>query len=73
MKIDTSQPVLLEILQREDYWYFRINKKLVYITHQIHMAGLGSGIGFYVDPGVSINVKKLKVSKRGVNKAFSLN
>jgi hypothetical protein len=73
MKIDASQPILLEILERDGYWYFRINKKLVYITHQTHMADLGNGIGFYVDPGVSINVKKLKMSKRGINKAFSLN
>jgi hypothetical protein len=71
--IDTSKPILLEIRESNDYWFFRINKQLVYIAHQIHFAEKGNGIGFYLDPGVSIRVKKLQVSQKGLSKAFSLN
>ena len=73
LKIDLNKPVILELRESNDYWFFRVNKQLVYIAHQVHFASLGNGIGFYLDPGVGISVKKLQVSRRGLSKVFSLN
>ena len=72
-KIDLSRPVIIELRESNDYWFFRVNKQLVYIAHQVHFGSLGTGIGFYLDPGVGISVKKLQVSRRGLSKVFSLN
>jgi hypothetical protein len=64
---------VLEIREANGYWFFRVNKQLVYIAHQIHFAHKGVGLGFYLDPGVIARVKKLHVYRRPVNKAFSSN
>ena len=72
-KIDLSMPVVFELRESNDYWFFRINKQLVYMAHQIHFASIGAGVGFYLDPGVAISIKKLQISRRGLSKAFSLN
>ena len=72
-KIDLSRPVVFELRESNDYWFFRMNKQLVYIAHQIHFASIGAGVGFYLDPGVAISIKKLQISRRGLSKAFSLN
>jgi hypothetical protein len=64
---------VFELRESNDYWFFRINKQLVYIAHRIHFASIGAGVGFYLDPGVTISIKKLQISRRGLSKAFSLN
>ena len=73
MDVDLSKPVVMEIREANDYWFFRINKKLVYIGHQTHFAGKGGGVGFYLDPGVVARIKGLRVYKRPISKAFSSN
>lgn len=73
MDIDLSKPIVMEIREANDYWFFRINKKLVYIGHQTHFAAKGGGVGFYLDPGVVARIKGLRVSKRPISKAFSSN
>lgn len=60
--IGLSRSVVMEIREANGYWFFRINKKLVYIAHEIHFASKGCGIGFYLDPGVKVRIKKLRVS-----------
>ena len=71
--INRAKPVVLGIAEKYGYWSFYINKKLVYIGHQIHFSHLGNGIGFYLDPGVSITVQKIRITQKKTNKAFSLN
>jgi hypothetical protein len=70
-QIDLSRPVLMEMRKKNGYWLFRINKERAYIGHQSHFSSLGTGIGFYLDPGVSIRVKTLQVSRLVLSKASS--
>jgi len=67
------RPAILEIREVNGYWFFRVNKQLVYIAHEVHFANKGVGFGFYVDPGVKVRVKKLRVYKRLASKVFSSN
>jgi hypothetical protein len=67
------RPAILEIREKNGYWFFRVNKQLVYIAHEVHFANKGVGFGFYVDPGVKVRVKKLRVYKQLASKAVSSN
>lgn len=67
-----NRTVVLEIRESNGYWFFRVNKQLVYVAHEIHFASKGAGVGFYLDPGVKACIKKLWMAKRPLNKAFSL-
>ena len=71
--IGNTKEVAFEIREINNYFFFRINKQLVYIGHTSHFADLGSGFGFYVDPGVAASVKKIKIDRAISNKVFSLN
>lgn len=73
VQINTNKPVMLEVREGKGYWYFRMNKQLVYIGHQIHFSNKGSGMGFYLDPGVKIRISTFEVTQRYANKVFSLN
>ena len=68
-----SQTAVLEVREANGYWFFRVNQQLVYIAHEIHFAAKGAGIGFYLDPGVRVRIKKLRVARRPSSKAFSSN
>lgn len=68
-----ASTAVLEIREANGYWFFRVNKQLVYIGHEIHFATKGSGVGFYLDPGVKAVIKKLRVSRRLLSKASSSN
>ena len=70
--IEKTRKVFFEIRERDNYFFFRINKKLVYIGHISNFADLGEGFGIYLDPGVSATVKKIKITKAILNRAFSL-
>lgn len=73
LKRTGTRKVSFEIRECNNYFFFRINKKLAYIGHVSHFADMGEGVGFYVDPGVSATIKKLKISRLTSSKAFSLN
>jgi len=68
-----SRTAVLEIRETNGYWFFRVNKQLVYIAHEVHFAAKGAGIGFYLDPGVIVRVKKLRVTRHPISKVFSSN
>lgn len=70
---DTRKPVLLEIREHKGYFCFSVNRRTVYLAHCSHFADLGNGVGFYLDPGVSIRVKKFQVAQLvSPNTTFSL-
>ena len=62
VSIDPNQPILFEISRVDRYYFFRVNKQLVYISHIAHFTDMGRGIGFYLEPGIKICVKKLRIS-----------
>lgn len=60
--VNTEKRILMEIREDSGYFYFTINRRLAYIGHTSHFVNNGYGVGFYLDPGVSIKVKKLQVA-----------
>lgn len=53
----------LTIVKLQDYFYFLLNGKTIYISHASHFINLGNHYGFYVEPGIFIKCHLARLSK----------
>ena len=60
-----NQKCFLSLMLLEDYYYFFLHEysRPVYICHRSHLHSEGNRFGFYVEPGIIIWAKNIKIQR----------
>jgi hypothetical protein len=58
-----AQPIELTICKLNSYFYFLLNRELIYLCEKSHFAEHGSYFGFYIEPGLHIRSSSISVHK----------
>ncbi len=67
--LSTSYPVNLAVLKLDNYFYFLVERQLMYICEQSHMANEGNGFGYYIEPGLFIRSSYMTVNRLTLNES----
>jgi len=67
--LSTSYPVNLAVLKLDNYFYFLVERQLMYICEQSHMANEGNGFGYYIEPGLFIRSSYMTVNRLALNES----
>ena len=62
---ETGSKQFFSIMLLNDYYYFFLHKyqRPIYICHKSHMQSEGNRFGFYIEPGLTIRVDKIKIER----------
>jgi hypothetical protein len=67
--LSTSYPVNLAVLKLDNYFYFLVERQLMYICEQSHMANYGNGFGYYIEPGLFVRSSYMTVNRLTLNES----
>ena len=67
--LSTSYPVNLAVLKLDNYFYFLVERQLMYICEQSHMANEGNGFGYYIEPGLFIRSSYMTVNRLALSES----
>ncbi|MFN5335380.1 MAG: hypothetical protein ACK5BV_09355 [Bacteroidota bacterium] len=59
----STKKVHLTILKMEDYFYFLVNRKMMYMCERSNFADMGPYFGYYVEPGLFIRSSQISLER----------
>jgi hypothetical protein len=62
----TYFPVDFALLKLDNYFYFLLNKQLMYICEQSHLGDYGNYFGYYIEPGLFIRSSYMNINRLAI-------